>query len=84
MAKKRKAILTHGSLTGCGVHNKKRAFKPRVTRPTNKCPICHLCWLADRLEALFYKDDIEDLIKFSNTFGTLKSSAIEYEETMDE
>lgn len=82
--KKRKAILTHGALTGCGVHNKKRVFKPRSTRPTNKCSICHLCWLSDRLETNFYKSDIEDLIKFSNTFGTLKFSAIEYEETASE
>jgi hypothetical protein len=76
--KKRKAILKHDSLVACGVHDKKRQWKRRAARPTNKCPICHLCWLSDRLETLFYKEDIEDMIKFSNLFGTLKPSSIEY------
>lgn len=77
---KRKAILKHGSLVECGVHKRKRQFRRRSSRPTNKCPICHLCWLADRLETLFYEDDIKDILKFSNTFGTLKPIAVEYVE----
>jgi len=84
MAKERRAILTHGALTGCDVHNYKRAFKPRSTQPTNKCPICHLCWLSDKLETNFYENDVKSVIMFSNNFGTLKPSAIEYKETINE
>lgn len=75
---KRKAILRHGVLVKCGNHKYKRQFKTRVSQPTNKCPICLACWLSDRLETHIYKDDLEDLIKFSNCLGQLKPSATEY------
>lgn len=82
MARTREAITRHGSIIACGVHKYKRSFKTRTTLPANKCPVCYACWLADKLETSIYQDDLEDLIKFSNTFtGVVKPSSITYTET---
>jgi hypothetical protein len=81
MATTREALTRHGAIVSCKVHKYKRAFKTRTTMPTNKCPVCYACWLADRLETSIYQDDLEDLIKFSNTFTTVvKPSSITYTE----
>lgn len=78
----RKGRLYHGSIVECITHKRKRQFKTKVSKPSNKCPICWTCWLADRLECSIYEDDFQDLIKFSNAFTTLvKPSGIEFEET---
>jgi len=82
----RRSGMRYGQLTGCLTHKRKRTFKTQVSKPTNKCLICWLCWLADRTESMLYADDIEDIIRFSNAFpGTLKPSSIEFvEEAPDE
>lgn len=77
----RKAKTKHGALVGCVTHKKRRAFKTNSSKPTNDCLVCHLCWLADRLGTSLYDDDIDDIIKFSNTFTTVvKPSSIGYDE----
>ena len=79
---KRKATTTHGAITECPTHKRKRQFKSRVSQPTTKCPVCWACWLADRLETNIYQGDLEDLLRFSNAFTTVvKPSSIEYIET---
>jgi hypothetical protein len=78
----RKATLFNGSLVACATHKRKRTFKPRSTKPTNKCPVCWACWLADRLETSVYKDDLNDIFTLSNAFTTVvKPSGIVFEET---
>lgn len=78
----RVANLIHGRLLECPKHKKGRAYKHKVTKPTSKCLICNLVWLADRLETSIYETDVEDIIKFSNTFQTvIKPSSIKFVET---
>ena len=74
--------MRHGSIVECGTHKRKRTFKTRASQPTNKCPICWACWLADKLETSIYQDDFQDLIRFSNAFtSVVKPSGIEFIET---
>jgi hypothetical protein len=81
----RRAKTVHGSVVECPTHKRKRAFKTKVSKPTNKCPVCWACWLADRLETSVYEDDLNDLLTFSNAFTkTVKPSTIEYIETKED
>jgi hypothetical protein len=81
----RKAKLRHGALVGCITHKKRRTFKSNASRPSNDCLICHMCWLSDKMQTMLYEDDIEDLIRFSNTFKTIvKINSIEYVEEAED
>lgn len=78
----RKANTLHGAIIECAAHKRKRSFKTKVSQPKTKCPVCWACWLADRLETSVYKEDLDDLFKFSNAFTTVvKTSSVEYVET---
>lgn len=81
----RRARTMHGAIVECLAHKRKRSFKTKSSKPTNKCPVCWACWLADRLETSIYESDMEDLIAFSNAFSkTVKPSSIEFIETGEE
>lgn len=81
----RKAHLRNGSIVECPTHKRKRQWKTKVSKPTNKCPVCWACWLADRLETIIYESDLNDLLVFSNAFTkTVKPSTIEYIETKED
>ena len=75
-----KANLRHGAIIACLTHKRKRVFKPKAPMPTNKCPACWACWLADHLETSLYEDDIEALLRFARTVPTTRATSIEYTE----
>jgi len=72
------ALLCCGALIGCGTHDKKRTFHKPV-KPRNKCEVCWLVYLADKVETVLYQDDMEALFKFAG-----KKPTITYTETFDE
>lgn len=83
--KDRQAAVWNGQLQGCPIHDRKRQWKSRVAKPTNKCLICWLVWLADKTDWLLYQEDIEAIIQFSNAFPKgIKPSTIEYIETAED
>lgn len=80
-----KVITRHAVLVGCVKHKKRRTFKSNASKPTNNCAACNLLWLSDRLETSLYPSDVEDVLKFSNTFkSAFKRNYFEYEEETDE
>lgn len=77
----RKANVRHGQIVECATHKRKRQWKSRVAKPTNNCPVCWMVYLSDVTDTLLYKEDIEAIIGFSNTFTKIiKPSSIEYNE----
>lgn len=81
----RRALTRYGALIGCESHNRKRTFKRKSPKPTNKCPVCWACWLADKMETIIYNEDVSDLLMFSNAFTkTIKPSTIEFIETAED
>ena len=70
----------HGAIIGCATHGKTRTFKPKSTVPKNKCPVCWLTWLSDRMETMLYEDDMADLCKFANKMNVIQFTKIEFEE----
>ena len=71
------ARTMHGALIGCKTHDKCRTFKTRSTMPKNKCPVCWMVWLSDRLETSIYNYDMEDLCKFANAMNKIQFNKIE-------
>jgi hypothetical protein len=79
---KHKAHTKHGAIVECPTHKRKRTFKPKSTQPKTKCPVCWACWLSDRLETMLVREDLEDILRFSNAFtAVVKPTSIEYVET---
>lgn len=79
-----KARLMHGVLIGCKTHKRTRTFKTRSTIPKDKCPVCWMVWLSDRLETSIYIYDMEDLCKFSNAMPKIQFDKITFEEESEE
>lgn len=80
-----KGTLKHGVLTECKTHGKKRTFKTKSAAPKNKCPVCWMVWLSDRLEGSIYSCDMADLCRFANAMNKIQFKKIELvEECKDE
>ena len=59
-----KALMYCDALVGCGTHD--------------KCEVCWMVALSDKLETSLYQDDMETIFKFAG-----KTPKITYEETFD-
>jgi len=78
----RTANMRNGQIIECAQHKRKRAWKTRVSKPTNGCVLCWMVYLSDKNDTMLYQDDIENIIAFSNAFPkTIKPSGIEWVET---
>ena len=72
-----KALMYCDALVGCATHDKRRTHKKPVW-PRNKCEVCWMVALSDKLETSLYQDDMETIFKFAG-----KTPKITYEETFD-
>jgi len=78
------AKVRHGQLIECVTHKRKKQWKDRVPKPTNKCPVCWMVYLSDKTDALIYQEDIEAFISFSNAFPKrIQAASIEYNEVAE-
>ena len=78
------ARLMHGALIGCSTHDRARTFKPKSPQPRNKCPVCWLTWLSDRLSTSVFDADMEDLCKFANAMNKIQFNKINLNEECED
>ena len=71
----------HEQIVECVEHGRRRQWRNRVAKPTNKCLACWLIYLADAIDYPTYPEDVEAFIAFSNAFPKkLRASSLQYED----